>query len=315
MKTKVTAIVLAGILILSMIGNAACFAETYATPGQTEASGGKIGVLSGDTAAESGDFWDVPESAFFFEPVNWAVEQGITKGVGENTFGPGELCNRAQVVTFLWRMAGKPAPASGGSSFTDVAAGSWYENAVLWAVENQVTSGVGDGIFQPEGICNRAQIVTFLWKYAGKPAAEEPGANPFTDVKADDWFAKAVAWAVEQGITKGLSETAFGPGEPCNRAQVVTFLYRYAGILPDEPDVTEPTEPKPTEPKPTEPEPTEPKPTEPEPTEPKPTEPEPTEPKPTEPEPTEPEPTEPDPTEPDPTEPTGPDWGLGGEDF
>ena len=186
--------------------------------------------------------------------------------------------------------AAKPAGTvnEGATSegFTDVPEDSFYFGAVNWAVENQVTNGMGEGIFMPTGICNRAQIVSFLWKFAGKPASD--AEMPFTDVEEGSWYAEAVAWAVEKGITSGLTETTFGPSEPCNRAQIVTFLYRYNDKIQEQPDVTEPTEPQPTEPKPTEPKPTEPKPTEPKPTEPKPTEPKPTEPKPTEPQPTEP---------------------------
>lgn len=291
MKTKVTAILLAGILLLSMIGNAACFAEAYPTPAQTEDPG--ISVLTGEAVspAEAGSsFADVAEGTFYFDAVNWAVAQGITTGVSETAFGPTQLCNRAQVVTFLWRLDGKPAPASRDNSFTDVDVNNWYADAVLWALEKEITTGTGDGRFLPNGTCNRAQIVTFLWRYAGKPTVEDSADNPFADVDDNSWYADAVLWAVDQGITTGLTKTTFGPDEPCNRAQVVTFLYRYINAVQSDPDETEPTEPNPSEPtKPTEP------------TEPT---------KPT-------EPTEPTkPTEPtDPTEPSVPDWGLGGEDI
>ena len=296
MKKRMTALLLA--LVMLMAGCTVFADETQHQP-QKQATAKPAGTVNEGATSEG--FTDVPEDSFYFEAVNWAVEEKITEGLTNTTFGPDAQCNRAQVVTFLWRLDGKPA-ASGENVFTDVEAGSWYEDAVLWAVENQVTNGMGEGIFMPTGICNRAQIVSFLWKYAGKPASD--AEMPFTDVEEGSWYAEAVAWAVEKGITSGLTETTFGPSEPCNRAQIVTFLYRYDDKIQEQPDVTEPTEPQPTESQPTEPKPTEPKPTEPKPAEPKPTEPKPTEPKPTEPKPTEPEPTEPQPTEPPVTPPT-----------
>ena len=279
--------------------------------------------------AESNAFTDVREGAFYYDAVLWALEQDITQGMGGGLFQPDGNCSRAQVVTFLWRLAGKPA-ASTETPFTDVPAGKWYADAVAWAVEQEITEGMGGGLFQPDGNCSRAQIVTFLWRYAGKPTADTE--TSFTDVPAGKWYTNAVAWAVEEGITKGITTTTFCPDQLCNRGQVVTFLYRYdlsqvelpEETAPTEPKPTEPqptepqpTEPQPTEPKPTEPQPTEPKPTEPQPTEPQPTEPKPTEPQPTEPQPTEPKPTEPQPTEPEPTEPapTEPDWGMGEIEF
>lgn len=196
------------------------------------------------SATQTDSFTDVPADAFYYDAVNWAVEQNITQGMGAGQFRPGATCNRAQVVTFLWRLDGKPATA-GENIFTDVEIDSWYDDAVMWAVEQNITNGIGGSLFQPDGTCNRAQIVTFLWRYAGKPSAN--AENPFTDVEEGSWYADAVAWAVENGITTGLSQTSFGPNEPCNRAQVVTFLYRYAVEAAEppatEPPVTEPTEP------------------------------------------------------------------------
>lgn len=182
-------------------------------------------LLSATASVSAAGFADVPEDAFYYDAVNWAVEEGITNGLTETAFGPGEKCNRAQVVTFLWRLDGMPA-ASGENTFSDVADGSWYADAVLWAVEQKVTDGMGVGIFQPDGTCSRAQIVTFLWKYAGRPASD--AENPFTDVPEEGWYAEAVKWAVEMDITTGISATEFCPDQPCNRAQIVTFLYRYA---------------------------------------------------------------------------------------
>ena len=300
MKKKVTALLLALILLLS-VGSAACAAETDTVPTSVEDIAGELSALAGDAAlpiAASGAFADVADDAYYFDAVDWAVESGITEGMGDGLFAPDATCTRAQVVTFLWRLDGETLPTSGENSFTDVAAGSWYADAVLWAVEQKVTDGMGDGIFLPDGTCTRAQIVTFLWKYAGKPAADS-AENPFTDVNGDDWYAEAVAWAVDRGITTGLTESTFGPEEPCTRAQIVTFLYRYANAEEETPPVTEPVETEPVE-------------TEPAVTEPAETEPAVTEPTVTEPVVTEPTETEPSATEPMPSEP---DWGMGGEDF
>ena len=191
------------------------------------------------TGTDGNSFADVPKGAFYYDAVNWAVENDITQGMGGGLFQPGGVCNRAQAVTFLWRLEGKPS-ASGESTFSDVQNGSWYADAVAWAVGRNITNGMGGGIFKPSGTCNRAQIVTFLWRYAGMPDAN--GDNPFTDVPDGEWYAEAVAWAVEEGITNGLTETTFGPHASCNRAQIVTFLYRYA-MSTNEPPVTEPSEP------------------------------------------------------------------------
>jgi len=171
------------------------------------------------------DFLDVPAGSFYAEPVRWAVEAGITNGIADFTFGPNAACNRAQVVTFLWRAAGKPEPTGTENPFADVEKGSFYEKAVLWAVENGITNGSDATHFNPTGVCNRAQVVTFLHRAFGEPAVEN-AANPFTDVPADDWYTAPVLWAVENGITNGLSATEFGPNTSCNRAQIVTFLYR-----------------------------------------------------------------------------------------
>ena len=169
-------------------------------------------------------FTDVPAGSFYHDPVIWAVENGITSGTSETTFGPGNPCNRAQVVTFLWSAAGRPEPSSKVNPFTDVPAGCWYEKPVLWALEMGITSGTDATHFSPGASCNRATVVTFLWHAKGDPAAG--GTIPFTDVPAKSWFTEPVRWALEQGITSGLSATQFGAASICNRAQVVTFLYK-----------------------------------------------------------------------------------------
>ena len=160
--------------------------------------------------------------------IDWALVKHITAGTSATTFGPTDITTRAQVVTFLWRAAGSPEPASMNNPFTDVPAGSYYEKAVLWAVENEITAGIGNNAFGPKMSCTRAQIVTFLWHFAGSPAPESE-TNPFQDVSANAYYAAAVLWARENGITAGTSETSFSPDAVCTRAQVVTFLYRLLG--------------------------------------------------------------------------------------
>ena len=170
-------------------------------------------------------FIDVPAGAFYEEPVLWALENGITTGATEDTFDPNGSCLRAHVVTFLHRAARNPEPTSTSNPFTDVKASDFFYKPVLWAVEEGITNGVSATKFGSKETCNRAAVVTFLWRAAGSP---EPAAteNPFTDVKTGDFFYKAVLWAVENGITNGLTADTFGPTTACNRAQVVTFLYR-----------------------------------------------------------------------------------------
>ena len=173
-------------------------------------------------------FDDVVESSFYEIPVAWAVEQGITNGISTTDFGSNNTCNRAQVVTFLWRAAGCPEPTSMDNPFVDVQPGSFYEKPVLWAVEQGITNGTDATHFGPNGDCNRASVVTFLWRAAGKP--DPTGTSvPFTDVPTGSWYADSVLWAMENGITNGISATEFGATAACNRAQVVTFLYRAFG--------------------------------------------------------------------------------------
>ena len=170
-------------------------------------------------------FADVPAGAYYEAPVLWAVENGITSGATENSFNPGGACLRAHVVTFLWRAAKQPEPAISTSAFTDVRSSDFFFKPVLWAVEQKITSGVSATEFGSYANCNRAAVVTFLWRAAGSPEPRT-NRNPFTDVKKTDFFYKPVLWAVENNITAGLTATTFGPTAECNRAQVVTFLYR-----------------------------------------------------------------------------------------
>ena len=173
---------------------------------------------------QTGVFVDVPEGSYYEEAVNWAVEKGITTGTDATHFSPDGICTRAQAVTFLWRAAGSPAAKSAVMPFTDVKAGSYYYDAVLWAVENGITKGTSETMFSPDATCSRAQIVTFLWRSQKSPAADT--ANPFTDVKASAYYADAVLWAVKEDVTKGTTNTTFSPDANCTRAQIVTFIWR-----------------------------------------------------------------------------------------
>ena len=177
-----------------------------------------------DAVLESA-FDDVKAGDFFFDPVAWAVEKNITAGTTPTTFDPNGQCMRAVVVTFLWRAAGEPKATITENPFTDIVEGEFYYDAVLWAYENGITAGISADKFGPFEKCSRAQVVTFLWRSQNKPAATSTEV-PFTDVVATEFYAPAVAWAVENGITAGLTPTTFGVNEICNRAQVVTFLYR-----------------------------------------------------------------------------------------
>ena len=188
---------------------------------------GNITVYAGWQQAAESPFTDVPKGSYYEEAVNWAVAQGITAGTTATTFSPNNPCTRAQAVTFLWRAAGSPAPQSHAMPFTDVAEGSYYHDAVLWAVENGITKGTSDTAFSPNATCTRAQIVTFLWRSQKSPASGS--VNPFTDVAADDYYANAVLWAAENGVTSGTTGTTFSPNDNCTRAQIVTFLFRCLG--------------------------------------------------------------------------------------
>jgi hypothetical protein len=169
-------------------------------------------------------FVDVKANDYFYDAVLWAAQNGITSGTDAVHFTPDGVCSRAQAVTFLWRAAGSPAPKSVSMPFTDVPKGSYYEMAVLWAVENGITKGTSDTTFSPDATCSRAQIVTFLWRSQKSPAVGS--LNPFTDVSANAYYTDAVLWAVEENITKGTTATTFSPDTDCTRAQIVTLLYR-----------------------------------------------------------------------------------------
>ena len=188
---------------------------------------GKVTVSAAFKAAapaSENPFTDVPSGAYYEDAVVWAVKKGITSGTSATTFNPDGSCTRAQAVTFLWRAAGSPEPKSATMPFTDVPAGSYFEKAVLWAVENGITKGTSDTTFSPDASCTRAQIVTFLWRAGGSPAVS--GNSAFSDVASDAYYAAAVAWAEKNGVTGGIGGGLFGSDNTCTRAQIVTFLHR-----------------------------------------------------------------------------------------
>ncbi len=204
--------------ITALYGYAGSTVQAYA-----ERNGHRFVALS-----EKVPFVDVPANAFYADPVAWAVDNEITNGVDDTHFGPDRACTRGQVVTFLWRAAGCPAPKSTKTGFLDVKAGAFYETAVAWAVEQGITNGMTDISFAPDATCTRGQIVTFLWRFKGSPAPENT-ATPFTDLNPKGYYVKAVAWAVENEVTNGMTATTFAPDATCTRGQVVTFLRRAAG--------------------------------------------------------------------------------------
>ncbi len=188
---------------------------------------GKVTVSAAFKAAapaSENPFTDVPSGAYYEDAVVWAVKKDITSGTSATTFNPDGSCTRAQAVTFLWRAAGSPEPKSAAMPFIDVPAGSYFEKAVLWAVENGITKGTSDTTFSPDASCTRAQIVTFLWRAGGSPAVS--GNSAFSDVASDAYYAAAVAWAEKNGVTGGIGGGLFGSDNTCTRAQIVTFLHR-----------------------------------------------------------------------------------------
>ena len=168
-------------------------------------------------------FVDVKTGDYFYDAVLWAVEKGITNGTSAETFSPEAPCTRAQIVTFLWRAAGSPV-VNYAMDLSDVAGDAYYAEAVRWALSEGITTGTSDHTFSPDAVCTREQAVTFLWRAAGSPAVS--GESAFEDVGADAYYARAVAWAAQNGVTNGISQALFGTGSDCTRAQIVTFLYR-----------------------------------------------------------------------------------------
>ena len=173
--------------------------------------------------APSRVFVDVKTGDYFYDAVLWAVEKGITNGTSAEMFSPEDPCTRAQIVTFLWRAAGSPV-VNYAMDLSDVAGDAYYAEAVRWALSEGITTGTSDHTFSPDAVCTREQAVTFLYRAAGSPAVS--GESAFEDVGADAYYARAVAWAAQNGVTNGISQALFGTGNDCTRAQIVTFLYR-----------------------------------------------------------------------------------------
>ena len=194
-------------------------------PTWTQAVMASFGGYTTWVAYQAGPFADVPSGAYYTQAVTWALDRGITEGIGNGLFAPDEVCTRAQIVTFLYRAAGCPGYEAESCPFTDIPAEAYYYDAVMWAVEKGITIGTSETTFSPEDTCTRAQIVTLLWRSQGCPIPAG-GENPFADVAADAYYAVPVLWAVEKGITNGISEITFAPDDPCTRAQIVTFLHR-----------------------------------------------------------------------------------------
>ena len=199
----------------------------YAVVGKVTADGMSFWSLYyyGDTRPSDTGFLDVDDGAYYAPSVEWALDKGITAGVSDYSFAPNSRCTRAQAVTFLWRAAGKQEPKTRKNPFSDVAAGVYYEKPVLWAVENGITNGTGEGRFSPDSPCTRAQIVTFLHRAAGSPAPKN--TDSFSDVAPGSYYELPVRWAVEKGITTGTGNGKFSPDSYCTRAQMVTFLQRF----------------------------------------------------------------------------------------
>lgn len=180
------------------------------------------------TRSSTGRFSDVPANAYYYQPVNWAVNNGITSGTGGNQFSPNLEITRAQAIMMIWRACSSPEPKATDNPFQDVTGNQYYYKAVLWAYENKVTTGTSNYEFSPNDTVTRAQIVTFMWNAVGKPWSGF-GGNSFSDVPNDAYYYNPVQWAVRQGITAGTGDGKFSPNDPCTRAQVVTFLWRVNG--------------------------------------------------------------------------------------
>ena len=171
------------------------------------------------------DFTDVPKNSYAYDAVMWAAQEGITRGTGESVFSPYQSCTRAQAITFLWRAYGCPVVSDTENPFHDVKEGTYYHDAVLWAVEKGIVTGYSHDTFTPDAPCTRAQVIAFLWRSMGRPEAAAADLQ-FSDMKDSDYFTPAIQWAVEKDITNGLGNGTFGQDSPCTRAQIITFLYR-----------------------------------------------------------------------------------------
>ena len=194
--------------------------------GEVLVEGSELAATESESSTQQENpFEDVGTLAYYYEPVLWAYYSGVTTGTTATTFSPHDDCTRAQVVTFLWRAMGQPEPELEGCAFADIDTGAYYYDAVLWAVEQGVTTGTTESTFDPERTCTRGEVVTFLWRSQGEP---EPQSSilSFSDVEDGTYYSDAVLWAVEEGITNGYGDGTFRPNRTCNRAEIVTFLYR-----------------------------------------------------------------------------------------
>lgn len=184
-----------------------------------------VGLTATTTMASTRSFQDVTDKGkYYFKPVYWAVEKGITSGTSSTRFSPDEVCTRGEIVTFLYKAFGNGECVS-SAGFDDISDDKYYYNAVNWAVKKGITSGTGNGMFSPDGLCTRAQIVTFLYRAAGSPKIIK--RTNFADVSLNRYYFNSVSWAVQQGITSGVGDNLFDPNAVCTRGQAVTFLYKY----------------------------------------------------------------------------------------
>lgn len=211
--------------------SAACQVTTHVENGETMYTATCIidGKTYTDTRTETEPFpfTDVFETDYYYQAVKWAVDNHVTAGVTTTIFSPGSQCTRAQIVTFLWNLNGKPEPKDTVNPFSDVTESDWFYQPILWAVQNNVTAGTSATTFSPNAKCTRAQVVTFLWNMNGQPKLSV--SNPFKDVKTSDWYYHAIMWAVQNNVTEGTSATTFSPNQICTRGQVVTFLWNMEG--------------------------------------------------------------------------------------
>ena len=216
--TSIGSFAFSGCNRLTIYGYANSYAQTYAKQNKIP-----FVELKKEEKPQENPFTDVAKDQYYYNPVLWALEKGITSGLSQTTFAPEQACTRGQVVTFLWRAMGCPEPTSSTNPFVDVSANEYYTKAVLWALEKDITSGIDTTHFAPDKTVTRSQFVTFLHRAQGKPSYST--SNPFKDVQKEYYY-DAILWAYEKGITTGLNATTFGTEESCTRGQVVTFLYR-----------------------------------------------------------------------------------------
>lgn len=216
---------LASLTVRDGNGNAVAVTKQTETTYTFTMPAGKVSVDASFAAIQTAiSFRDVKQGDYFYDAVQWAVEKGITAGTSANTFSPNASCTRAQMVTFLWRAAGSPASKSTTNPFKDISSSDYYYDAVLWAVENGITTGTGADTFAPNTTVTRGQTVTFLYRAAGSPMVSD--GDGFYDVNKNDYYNGAVLWAAQNGITTGTGDGRFSPGADCTRAQIVTLLFR-----------------------------------------------------------------------------------------